>query len=83
MRCFVAFLLGFVLLGCSKSDPSPPEAVNLVFPQQNSECTTGVDQSDTTSEVEFRWQAASNTDFYDLRATNMLTNISKTATSSG
>lgn len=75
-------IIGIVLLliGCSSkgSDPSPPEAANLVFPEQNSECTTGISQSDTTSEVEFRWQAADNTDTYELRVTHLLTNITQT-----
>ncbi len=82
MRIFVVVLFGFALLGCSKSDPSPPEAANLVFPEQNSECTTGIDQSDTTSEVEFRWQEANNTETYELRATQLLTNVTKTTTTS-
>lgn len=79
----MTFLFGVILLGCSKDGPSPPEAANLIFPEQNSECTTGIDQSDTTSEVEFRWQAANNTDTYELRVTQLLTNSVKTATSSG
>lgn len=73
-------LFGFVLLGCSKNDPSPPDAVNLIFPEQNSECTTGIDQSETTSEVEFRWQESNNTEIYELRVTQLLTNITKTIT---
>jgi len=80
MRIFVVVLFGIALLGCSKNDPSPPEAVNLVFPEQNSECTTGIDQSETTSEVEFRWQEANNTETYELRATQLLTNVTKTTT---
>ncbi len=82
MRNFVVVLFGFVLLACSKSDPSPPEAASLVFPAQNSECTTGIDKSETTSEVEFRWQAANNTETYELRATQLLTNVTKTTTTS-
>lgn len=82
MRIFVVVLFGFVLLACSKSDPSPPEAASLVFPEQNSECTTGIDKSETTSEVEFRWQAANNTETYQLRATQLLTNVTKTTTTS-
>jgi hypothetical protein len=84
MRSLVAILFGFILLGCSKkSDPSPPDAVNLVFPGQNSECTTGIDKTDTTSEVEFSWQSSNNTETYELRVTHMLTNVVKTATTTG
>ena len=83
MRIFVVVLFGLVLLGCSKkSEPSPPEAASLVFPGQNSECTTGIDITETTSEVEFRWQESDNTETYELRATQLFTNVTKTATTS-
>ncbi len=50
----------------------------MIFPNQNSECTTGVDLNATTSRVEFRWQKAAHTDSYELRVTNIVTNISQT-----
>ena len=84
MRYLTAVLIGLTFIACSKDDPpKPPEAANLVFPDQNSECTTGVDQSDTTSEVEFRWQAAANTDTYELRVTQLGTSVTQTETTSG
>jgi len=60
-----------VLVACSKDDPPPPVpgAVALVFPENNSLCITGVSQSETTSEVTFRWQAATNADSYELVVT--------------
>ncbi|MGB5237433.1 MAG: hypothetical protein WBM43_08870 [Flavobacteriaceae bacterium] len=79
MRILLPVLLSVFVLGCSKkSDPSPPDAASLVFPEQNSECTTGIDQSPTTSEVEFRWQESDNTETYEVRATQLLTNVIKT-----
>jgi hypothetical protein len=66
------------VLGCGKDSPKPPEAANLLFPLQNSECTTGVDLNETSSRVEFRWQRASNTDTYELRVTNLITNVTQT-----
>lgn len=82
MRVFWAFIIGAVILGCSKSDdPKPPEATSLIFPEQNSECTTGVDVSETSSEVTFRWQPAENTDSYELRVTHLVTNITQTTIS--
>ena len=82
MRVFWALLVGVLILGCSKDDdPKPPEAANLFFPEQNSECTTGVDVTESTSEVTFRWEPSENTDSYELRVTHMITNITQTTTS--
>ena len=84
MRNIVAVFIVLLFVGCSKDDPpKSPEAANLIFPEQNSECTTGVDQSETTSEVEFRWQSAANTDTYELRVTQLGTSITQTETTSG
>ena len=84
MRNIVAVLIVLLFVGCGKDDPpKSPEAANLTFPEQNSECTTGVDQSETTSEVEFRWQTAANTDTYELRVTQLGTSITITETTSG
>ena len=82
MRATTLLLIGLILLGCSKDDPQPAGAALLSFPEQNSECTTGVDLTETTSEVEFRWQSASNTETYELRVTQLLTNITQTTTTS-
>ncbi len=81
---YLPFLLVIVLcFSCKKKDPpKPPESAKLVFPQNNSECTTGTNTSPTTSMVEFRWQQAANTDSYELRATNMNTNTTQTVSTS-
>lgn len=72
-----------ILTGCKKkSDPVPPEAVQLVFPERNSECTTGQSLGLETSQVTFRWQQADNTDFYELRVTNTNTGTTQTITTS-
>lgn len=56
-----------VLSGCKKDDgPSLPGAVTLVFPENNSECLTGIVLNQETSEVEFRWQATNNAATYRL-----------------
>lgn len=56
-----------VLAGCKKDDgPSLPGAVTLVFPENNSECLTGIVLNQETSEVEFRWQATNNAATYRL-----------------
>ncbi len=72
--------LGAVLLmfGCGKDSPKAPAPAKLLFPEQNSECTTGVDLNATTSQVEFRWQKAANTDSYELRVTNINSGVTQT-----
>lgn len=70
-------------LGCKKRRaPNPPESVQLVFPERNSECTTGQSLGATTSQVEFRWQLADNTDTYELRVTNTNTGTTQTISTS-
>jgi len=78
MRRRLLFVLFIVWLGCGKDSPKPPQAAKLLFPEQNSECTTGEDLNSTTSRVEFRWQKAANTDSYELRVTNNNSNITQT-----
>ncbi len=81
MRNIVWLFVGLLLLGCSKdSPPKGPEAAQLTFPEQNSECTTGTDLNAVTSQVEFRWQTANNTDTYELRVTNVNSGVSQTVT---
>lgn len=79
MRLVSLFLVVIFFIGCGKKDPpQPPESAVLSFPENNSECTTGVDLNATTSRVEFRWNASNNTDRYVLSATNLNSNITET-----
>lgn len=79
MRIFSLILVGILVLGCKKKDPpKPPESARLVFPQINSECTAGVSLNETTSQVEFQWLAANFAETYELRVTNLNTNITQT-----
>jgi len=72
MRFLSVLIIVVVLLGCKKKEPpKPPERVQLIFPEKNSECTTGQDINSTTSQVEFRWSAANNTERYELIVTNL------------
>lgn len=75
-----------VFTSCKKKRaPNPPEAVQLIFPERNSECTEGPSLGANATEVTFRWQAADHTDTYELRVTNTNTRtvqtISTTTTS--
>lgn len=65
-----------ILISCGGNDDPPPTPgmVQLVFPNQNSECTTGVSVNDELSQVTFEWQASENTESYTLTAVNLNTN---------
>ncbi|MDG3582473.1 hypothetical protein [Galbibacter pacificus] len=80
------FFLIISLSGCGDSDdspPSPPTAVTLVFPEENSECTEGVVNASnpSTSTITFEWNASENTDTYQLSIRNLTTNNTETYTS--
>lgn len=60
--------------GGSSSDPvvSNPVASTLVFPAQNSECTTGTNTAGaTTSTIVFNWNNSANTDSYVVSLKNL------------
>ncbi len=78
MRIFLAILCGLLILSCKKDSPRPPEAALLSFPLRNSECTTGVDLNETTSQVEFKWLQANDAKTYELRVTNTASEITQT-----
>lgn len=78
MKQKLSLLLIILLVACGKDSPKPPEAAVLIFPQQNSECITGISLNNTSSQVEFRWLAAKYADTYQLKFTNVLTNSSVT-----
>lgn len=77
-------LCAALLWGCGKDDPpASPGPVNLVFPENNSLCVTGVSLGETTSEVTFRWLAASNTDRYEIVVTHLGTSNTQRQVTSG
>ncbi len=73
-------LCSVFLFSCGGSDdpPAKPERVLLVYPQKDSECTTGVSIDDISSRVEFNWQASNNTVIYELRVTNLNSSVTQT-----
>jgi hypothetical protein len=83
MREKLILMAVLCLVGCGKDSPKAPAAAKLLFPEQNSECTTGVSLNETTSSVEFLWQKAANADSYELRVTHGLTNVTQTVSTAG
>lgn len=82
-KLFMSCLMVVLVLACGKDDPPPaPEAALLVFPEENSECTTGNSLSENLSQVTFRWNASKNTDQYTLSVINLNTNIPQNVSTS-
>lgn len=67
-----------LMMACGGKDAPPaPESALLVFPEENSECTTGTSLNDSQSQVTFRWNASKNTDRYTVVVVNLETNTSQ------
>ena len=66
----------FLISNCSSDETSAliPEKALLISPAEDSPCLTGDSVSDTEIEVFFKWSPARNTDYYNLRITNLISN---------
>lgn len=88
MKNILALIVIIPLLVCCSSSsgggdddtppPPPPPvgtpaAATLIFPEDDTECNTGVVVNDTQSDVTFEWNASENTDSYEIRVTNLNT----------
>lgn len=70
--------------GNDDPDPIPaPTSATLVFPEDDTECNTGVvdPSDDTQSTVTFQWNASQNTDSYTVTVTNLNTSQATLANS--
>lgn len=88
MNKFKYLLVVFIMFSCGGSEegggdggvdpppPQPPGSVSLNAPASGKVCETGSSISDTKSNVDFSWQASSNTNSYDLQVTNINTSNS-------
>lgn len=79
MRTILLIIAFFVLVSC-KPDVDlvqvvlvEPSKVELIFPENNSVCTTGTILSNSQSEVVFEWTDAEIGDMYELYLTNLET----------
>lgn len=81
MKKLIYTLIALISISCSSGEsdgpnpeaptPKNPETVVLVYPEQNSECTTGTNATVTNSTVEFEWNTSKNTDVYELSLKNL------------
>ena len=86
---YITFLL--IIFSCSSENDNPnsnneepvnkinnPTSSNLIFPNNNSECTEGELTSDTLMKIEFSWSVSNNTNSYDLVIKNLKNNTTST-----
>jgi hypothetical protein len=78
MKKLLFLLVITCIFACHKDDPKSPEKAVLTFPAQNALCTSGSVLSATQSSIVFTWNAAANTDSYELDIKNLLTNTTTT-----
>lgn len=81
MKKLVYIVTTLLLIGCSKP-PSPPGAVQLIYPSENLECTTGTLLSETVRQVNFKWAQSTHTSAYRISITDLDTNQSYSSTTS-
>ena len=77
MKRGIVIFSAIILASCggknNPTPPTPPTAATLTAPAQNEVCTTGTVISATQSNINFTWQASSNTNSYTLIVKNLLT----------
>jgi len=83
MKKFSVIFILLLLFNCSSenSGSTIPTPAALTFPDNNKECTTGIEVNATQSSVTFKWSASANTDSYDIIIKNLDTNSSLTFSS--
>lgn len=76
MKKYLALTAVLVLMSCGKDvdiiqEILSPLPASIVFPENNSLCTTGLVISDTESEVIFGWEPSGNADSYEVTLINL------------
>jgi len=90
MRAFISVCVVLLLVGCSKKktdEPAPDNGTNnvtgtigsfaLILPAKNEVCITGATVSDQNSAVTFNWGKPTNASRYEVRITNLITQVEK------
>ncbi|MDT0605850.1 hypothetical protein [Croceitalea rosinachiae] len=78
---YTILLVLFISCGNDDGPPPSPEGALLIFPDENSECTTGISVNEELSQVTFEWMPAKNADLYTLTVINLNTNAPQAITS--
>ena len=75
-RYLSLIIVCFLISNCSSDETTAliPEKALLISPAENYPCLTGDSVSESEIEVIFRWSPARNTDYYNLRITNLISN---------
>lgn len=88
VRLSLLLIVGLSACGGSGDDGSSeppvieaPAVALLIFPEDNKECTEGIIINEAQSNVTFQWTATENTDSYEIKLTNINTDITTTSTS--
>lgn len=76
----LTLIFGCIIVSCGSGggdsgggNGGAPSAAVLIFPLNNSECTTGTSISETQSKVTFEWNVAENADVYFVYVKNLAT----------
>ncbi|MGB0779492.1 MAG: hypothetical protein ACPGO4_05215 [Flavobacteriaceae bacterium] len=77
MKYWLTGVLVLLFVQCGKEKIPAPGAAILVAPANNNNCTTAQIVDSAQSQVNFEWQAAENTDSYELVVQNMNTNSTR------
>lgn len=88
MKKIVYLILLCGIWGCGKKgavvdQPKAPGKASLIFPSENALCESGSVLSSTQTTVTFSWGAATDTEGYEVRIKNLLTNNTTTVNAAG
>jgi hypothetical protein len=65
MKKFILLII-FILFQCSKDQILDPDAVFLIFPTNQNNCSSSTIIDESRSQVDFSWSEALNTDQYEI-----------------
>ena len=80
MKKAIIYLAFLIIVACSDTiepigEPVIPKATTLIFPENNTECNTGIEVDGEKSRVNFQWNASENTDVYEVIIKELDTDI--------
>ncbi len=81
MKKLVYIATTLLIISCSKP-PSPPGPVQLIYPSENLECTTGTLLGENVRQVNFKWAQSAHTSAYRISIIDLDTHQSYSSTTS-